>query len=239
MSHFFRLPEAPRTSPGDRGREYELVSSSTGPPDTDENGRTHQIRKRTEIGHTRLQTAYRQHTDNTQTIHRRWPAYLPKMGRWSLGGGLYPGRAPRMKDPRRGVSFDLKRPFPKEQRDHLYGCKQQEVYSGMPRLPGALNLEIHKGPHRRLQILLRPRGISPLQLALPFLLLPVAAVNWERLIRSRKVIQEEHRELLMEEFAILQREVLGKELLKGSLLFTAGQWTKSSLAFLHSVASLA
>ncbi|XP_042549893.1 vomeronasal type-2 receptor 116-like [Dipodomys spectabilis] len=68
MSHFFRLPEAPKTSPGDRGREYELVSSSTGPPDTDENGRTHQIRKRTTLGHTRLQTAYRQHTDDTQML---------------------------------------------------------------------------------------------------------------------------------------------------------------------------
>ncbi|XP_069856056.1 uncharacterized protein [Dipodomys merriami] len=88
-----------------------------------------------------------------------------------------------------------------------------------------------EGPHRRLQILLRPRGISPLQLALPFLLLPVAAVNWERLIRSRKVIQEEHRELLMEEFAILQREVLGKELLKGSLLFTGATEAQKSRNF--------
>jgi biliverdin reductase len=35
-----------------------------------------------------------------------------------------------------------------------------------------------------------------------------------------KVLHEEHVELLMEEFTFLKKEVVGKELLKGSLLFT-------------------
>lgn len=35
-----------------------------------------------------------------------------------------------------------------------------------------------------------------------------------------KILHEEHVELLMEEFAFLKKEVVGKDLLKGSLLFT-------------------
>lgn len=35
-----------------------------------------------------------------------------------------------------------------------------------------------------------------------------------------KVLHEEHVELLMEEFTFLKKEVMGKDLLKGSLLFT-------------------
>ncbi|XP_069856058.1 biliverdin reductase A-like isoform X2 [Dipodomys merriami] len=46
-----------------------------------------------------------------------------------------------------------------------------------------------------------------------------------------KVLHEEHIELLMEEFAFLKREVLGKELLKGSLLFTAGPLEEGQFGF--------
>lgn len=42
-----------------------------------------------------------------------------------------------------------------------------------------------------------------------------------------KVLHEEHVELLMEEFAFLKKEVVGKDLLKGSLLFT-GQFEVGS-----------
>ncbi|XP_069854845.1 biliverdin reductase A-like isoform X1 [Dipodomys merriami] len=48
---------------------------------------------------------------------------------------------------------------------------------------------------------------------------------------SGKVLHEEHIELLMEEFAFLKREVLGKELLKGSLLFTAGPLEEGQFGF--------
>lgn len=40
------------------------------------------------------------------------------------------------------------------------------------------------------------------------------------LIMAGKVLHEEHIELLMEEFAFLKKEVTGKDLLEGSLLFT-------------------
>ena len=40
------------------------------------------------------------------------------------------------------------------------------------------------------------------------------------LVMTGKVLHEEHVELLMEEFAFLKKEVVGKDLLKGSLLFT-------------------
>ena len=39
-------------------------------------------------------------------------------------------------------------------------------------------------------------------------------------VTTGKVLHEEHVELLMEEFAFLKKEVVGKDLLKGSLLFT-------------------
>ncbi|XP_006898662.1 PREDICTED: biliverdin reductase A-like [Elephantulus edwardii] len=44
---------------------------------------------------------------------------------------------------------------------------------------------------------------------------------WELAEQKGKILHEEHVELLMEEFAFLKKEVVGKELLKGSLLFTA------------------
>nr|KAF6319192.1 hypothetical protein mMyoMyo1_001495 [Myotis myotis] len=43
---------------------------------------------------------------------------------------------------------------------------------------------------------------------------------WELAEQKGKVLHEEHIELLMEEFAFLKKEVVGKDLLKGSLLFT-------------------
>lgn len=43
---------------------------------------------------------------------------------------------------------------------------------------------------------------------------------WELAAQKGRVLHEEHVELLMEEFEFLRREVLGKELLKGSLRFT-------------------
>uniref|UniRef100_A0A8C9A0M3 Biliverdin reductase A n=1 Tax=Prolemur simus TaxID=1328070 RepID=A0A8C9A0M3_PROSS len=48
---------------------------------------------------------------------------------------------------------------------------------------------------------------------------------------SRKVLHEEHVELLMEEFAFLKKEVVGKDLLKGSLLFTAGPLEEERFGF--------
>lgn len=39
-------------------------------------------------------------------------------------------------------------------------------------------------------------------------------------VLTGRVLHEEHVELLMEEFAFLKKEVVGKDLLKGSLLFT-------------------
>lgn len=44
-----------------------------------------------------------------------------------------------------------------------------------------------------------------------------------------KILHEEHVELLMEEFAFLKKEVVGKELLKGSLLFTCKFQVKSQV----------
>ncbi|XP_044908103.1 biliverdin reductase A-like [Felis catus] len=46
-----------------------------------------------------------------------------------------------------------------------------------------------------------------------------------------KVLHEEHVELLMEEFAFLKKEVVGKDLLKGSLLFTAGPLEEERFGF--------
>ncbi|XP_044776146.1 biliverdin reductase A [Neomonachus schauinslandi] len=50
---------------------------------------------------------------------------------------------------------------------------------------------------------------------------------WKLAEQKGKVLHEEHVELLMEEFAFLKKEVVGKELLKGSLLFT-GQFEVGS-----------
>ncbi|KAB0345854.1 hypothetical protein FD754_022780 [Muntiacus muntjak] len=55
----------------------------------------------------------------------------------------------------------------------------------------------------------------------PMTLSWVAAKDlWELAEQKGKVLHEEHVELLMEEFAFLKKEVVGKDLLKGSLLFT-------------------
>ncbi|XP_044945473.1 biliverdin reductase A isoform X3 [Mustela putorius furo] len=47
---------------------------------------------------------------------------------------------------------------------------------------------------------------------------------WKLAEQKGKVLHEEHVELLMEEFAFLKKEVVGKDLLKGSLLFTVPRY---------------
>lgn len=54
---------------------------------------------------------------------------------------------------------------------------------------------------------------------------------WELAEQKGKVLHEEHVELLMEEFAFLKKEVVGKDLLKGSLLFTAGPLEEGRFGF--------
>nr|KAF6319193.1 hypothetical protein mMyoMyo1_001495 [Myotis myotis] len=54
---------------------------------------------------------------------------------------------------------------------------------------------------------------------------------WELAEQKGKVLHEEHIELLMEEFAFLKKEVVGKDLLKGSLLFTAGPLEEERFGF--------
>lgn len=54
---------------------------------------------------------------------------------------------------------------------------------------------------------------------------------WELAAQKGRVLHEEHVELLMEEFAFLRREVLGKELLKGSLRFTASPLEEERFGF--------
>lgn len=54
---------------------------------------------------------------------------------------------------------------------------------------------------------------------------------WELAAQKGKVLHEEHLELLMEEFAFLKKEVMGKELLKGSLHFTAGPLDEEKFGF--------
>ncbi|XP_042550917.1 biliverdin reductase A-like isoform X2 [Dipodomys spectabilis] len=61
--------------------------------------------------------------------------------------------------------------------------------------------------------------------------LAAAQELWDLAEKKGKVLHEEHIELLMEEFAFLKREVLGKELLKGSLLFTAGPLEEEQFGF--------
>ncbi|XP_005319281.3 biliverdin reductase A isoform X1 [Ictidomys tridecemlineatus] len=61
--------------------------------------------------------------------------------------------------------------------------------------------------------------------------LATAQELWELAEQKGKVLHEEHIELLMEEFAFLKKEVVGKELLKGSLLFTAGPLEKERFGF--------
>ncbi|KAM5189527.1 biliverdin reductase A [Callospermophilus lateralis] len=61
--------------------------------------------------------------------------------------------------------------------------------------------------------------------------LAAAQELWELAEQKGKVLHEEHIELLMEEFAFLKKEVVGKELLKGSLLFTAGPLEKERFGF--------
>ncbi|KAI4530883.1 hypothetical protein MG293_018741 [Ovis ammon polii] len=54
---------------------------------------------------------------------------------------------------------------------------------------------------------------------------------WELAEQKGKVLHEEHVELLMEEFAFLKKEVVGKDLLKGSLLFTAAPLEEERFGF--------
>nr|XP_021512753.1 AP-4 complex subunit epsilon-1 isoform X2 [Meriones unguiculatus] len=54
---------------------------------------------------------------------------------------------------------------------------------------------------------------------------------WELAAQKGKVLHEEHVELLMEEFAFLKKEVTGKELLKGSLHFTASPLEEDKFGF--------
>lgn len=54
---------------------------------------------------------------------------------------------------------------------------------------------------------------------------------WALAEQKGKVLHEEHVELLMEEFAFLKKEVVGKELLKGSLLFTAAPLEEERFGF--------
>ncbi|KAM5273571.1 biliverdin reductase A [Ctenodactylus gundi] len=54
---------------------------------------------------------------------------------------------------------------------------------------------------------------------------------WALAEQKGKVLHEEHVELLMEEFAFLKKEVLGKELQKGSLRFTAGPLEEERFGF--------
>ncbi|XP_016046220.1 biliverdin reductase A isoform X1 [Erinaceus europaeus] len=54
---------------------------------------------------------------------------------------------------------------------------------------------------------------------------------WALAEQKGKVLHEEHIELLMEEFAFLKKEVVGKDLLKGSLLFTAGPLEEERFGF--------
>ncbi|XP_051039418.1 biliverdin reductase A [Phodopus roborovskii] len=54
---------------------------------------------------------------------------------------------------------------------------------------------------------------------------------WELAAQKGRVLHEEHVELLMEEFAFLRKEVTGKELLKGSLHFTASPLEEERFGF--------
>ncbi|XP_054420368.1 biliverdin reductase A isoform X2 [Pteronotus mesoamericanus] len=54
---------------------------------------------------------------------------------------------------------------------------------------------------------------------------------WELAEQKGKVLHEEHIELLMEEYSFLKKEVAGKDLLKGSLLFTAGPLEEEQFGF--------
>ncbi|XP_075414275.1 biliverdin reductase A isoform X2 [Tenrec ecaudatus] len=54
---------------------------------------------------------------------------------------------------------------------------------------------------------------------------------WELAEEKGKILHEEHVELLMEEFAFLKKEVVGKDLLKGSLLFTAAPLKEEQFGF--------
>ncbi|XP_029418833.1 biliverdin reductase A [Nannospalax galili] len=61
--------------------------------------------------------------------------------------------------------------------------------------------------------------------------LTAAQELWSLAEQKGKVMHEEHVELLMEEFAFLKKEVVGKELLKGSLHFTAGPLAEEQFGF--------
>ncbi|XP_040821046.1 biliverdin reductase A [Ochotona curzoniae] len=61
--------------------------------------------------------------------------------------------------------------------------------------------------------------------------LAAAQELWGLAEQKGKVLHEEHIELLMEEFAFLKKEVTGKDLLEGSLLFTAGPLEEEQFGF--------
>ncbi|KAM6157204.1 biliverdin reductase A [Erethizon dorsatum] len=61
--------------------------------------------------------------------------------------------------------------------------------------------------------------------------LAAAQELWALAEQKGKVLHEEHVELFMEEFAFLKKEVVGKELLKGSLLFTAAPLEEERFGF--------
>ncbi|XP_076975471.1 biliverdin reductase A [Tamandua tetradactyla] len=66
----------------------------------------------------------------------------------------------------------------------------------------------------------------------PMTLSRIAAQElWELAEQKGKILHEEHVELLMEEFAFLKKEVVGKDLLKGSLLFTASPLEEDRFGF--------
>ena len=83
--------------------------------------------------HTHAQRQRRRQND-------RWPAYLPTVGRWSLGGGLrIPDEPPNERPPPPGGQpINLRRPS-QGSASPRFGCKQQEALLGT-RVPGRLSL---------------------------------------------------------------------------------------------------
>ena len=79
-----RAPEAAGTSPRGCGREYELVSSSAEPPDTDLVSQLVQTQAQTLDAGTNTQTRTETETDTKRPL----ASLPPGGGRWSLGRGL-------------------------------------------------------------------------------------------------------------------------------------------------------
>lgn len=128
-----RAPEAAGTSPRGCGREYELVSSSAGPPDTDLVSQLVQTQAQTlDAGTNTHKDRDRHETTAGQLTSRRGGVGGPWAGvsksRWNL----------QMKDPRGGQSINLRRPS-QGSASPRFGCKQQEALLGI-RVPGRLSL---------------------------------------------------------------------------------------------------